>query len=243
MGADVVDHERTAQWHAAPAVVDQGVEIGQPRGGPRGDGARGGRIDTDVRCALFGCEMTDARFQRGLHRPHQFVIRDGFRTARKTRIVIRLPPFASSGSISRARCMNEWQDTSMAFGKPSRELSVTRPCRSCFGANATGCSRKSSRFQRCARASNSICNCVSSTASGDIWVATHNCWSNGSTCARALGVPGRGQFGAMGVEGLGTCPGDAAFVRDAHDQSFLACRIAHGHFSFTYSPGASPSTL
>ena len=44
--------------------------------------------------------------------------------------------------------MKEWQDTSIASRKPSREQSTTRPCRSARGAKAIEWRAKSSRPQR-----------------------------------------------------------------------------------------------
>ena len=41
--------------------------------------------------------------------------------------------------------MNEWHETSIARAKPSRDVSVTRPCKSRVGADAIECSTKSSR--------------------------------------------------------------------------------------------------
>ena len=37
-------------------------------------------------------------------------------------------------SVKEAMRMKEWQETSMAKAKPSREQSTTRPCKSAFGA-------------------------------------------------------------------------------------------------------------
>ena len=54
------------------------------------------------------------------------------------------PPFFISGAASLAMRMNEWQEMSIAFAKPSALQSSSPPCRSPLGAQAIECTRMSS---------------------------------------------------------------------------------------------------
>ncbi len=77
--------------------------------------------------------------------------------------------------------MKEWQDTSIASRKPSREQSTTRPCRSARGAKAIECSAKSSRPQRCSIASNTASIWPSAWTSSGMRIGASSAAASGST--------------------------------------------------------------
>ena len=82
--------------------------------------------------------------------------------------------------------MNEWQDTSIASRKPSREQSTTRPCRSALGAKAIEWSAKSSRPQRRAIASNTASIWPSTWTSSGMRIGASSSSASGSTYGLAL---------------------------------------------------------
>jgi hypothetical protein len=77
--------------------------------------------------------------------------------------------------------MNEWQDTSIANRKPSREQSTTRPCRSAFGANAIEWSAKSSRPQRRSISANTASSWPSTWTSSGMKIGASSSVASGST--------------------------------------------------------------
>jgi hypothetical protein len=96
-------------------------------------------------------------------------------------MVKRVPPSFMSGSASRAMRMKEWQDTSIARRKPSREQSTTRPCRSLFGAKAMECTTKSRRPHFSLMVSNTASMAPVATTSSGRKIGASSSRASGST--------------------------------------------------------------
>jgi hypothetical protein len=84
--------------------------------------------------------------------------------------------------------MNEWQDTSIAREKPSREQSVTRPCRSALGANAIEWTTKSSFSQRVLMRSNTASIASGCSTSSGIRISASTSSASGRTWGSALSL-------------------------------------------------------
>ena len=77
--------------------------------------------------------------------------------------------------------MKEWQETSIAVRKPSREQSTTRPWRSALGAKAIEWSAKSSRPKRRPISSNTASSWPSTWTSSGMKIGASSSRASGST--------------------------------------------------------------
>ena len=82
--------------------------------------------------------------------------------------------------------IKEWHEMSIARAKPSRELSTTRPCRSCFGANAMECSTKSRRPHCSWMAANTASIWPGCSTSSGMAIVAESERASGSTYGRAF---------------------------------------------------------
>ena len=112
---------------------------------------------------------------------------------------------------------------SIARAKPSRELSATRPCRSCAGANAIECS---SEVEPAPAFADGVEHRLH--RAGLLDVERHRdrrvelARQRLDVRSRLVVQPGHGELGAAGAEHARAAVGDAVLVRDADHQALAA---------------------
>jgi hypothetical protein len=119
--------------------------------------------------------------------------------------------------------MKEWQDTSMASRKPSREQSTTRPCRSARGANAIECSREIESVPvSLDLLEHRLELAVNLDVKGHEDRRLERARQRFDVRLRLVVQIGDGELGAKRAESARAAPGDRVLIRDANHQALLA---------------------
>src|SRR5215471_808840 len=69
----VVNADKASRRSLCSRLVKQGVKLGNPRGGPRRERARGNSVDTDALRTELGRNITDSAFERCFRDAHYIV--------------------------------------------------------------------------------------------------------------------------------------------------------------------------